>query len=235
MATVRSLVSWAGNAALDLLFPPRCAACGRGGALLCATCEGGLVPAVPPRCSRCWRPLAAGACRECQLAPPAFERLRAAYINQGPARELVHALKFRGVSAVAPRMASLLADAVRAYELDADVIVPVPLGGRRRRSRGYNQAELLARSLARELTLPFEAAALIRRRQTPPQTQRRDAEARRRNVAGAFEARARFAADRRVLVVDDVTTTGATLEACASALKQAGARAVWALAFARED
>jgi len=113
--------------------------------------------------------------------------------------------------------------------------MPVPLSGLRRRTRGYNQAEALARALGRELGLPAWPGALERRRHTPPQARSADMEERRRNVAGAFVCREPGVAGRRVLLVDDVTTTGATLAACALALKEAGARSAWGLAFARED
>ena len=151
------------------------------------------------------------------------------------ARELVHALKYRGMTALAAPMAALLAQAVRSHGLAADVVVPVPLSGLRRRLRGYNQAEALARALGRELGLSVSGRALERRRPTPPQARSADAEARRRNVVGAFRCRERAIAGQSALLVDDVATTGATLDACAAALKAAGARSVWGLTFARED
>jgi competence protein ComFC len=225
-----------GRAALDLVFPPRCVGCGSMRAFLCDACVDSLPQAEGSRCPRCWRPgRAVGPCPECRGAPPAFDGLRAAFVYQGVARELVHALKYRGTTALAAPMASLLAEAARKYGLTADVVVPVPLSGLRRRTRGYNQAESLARALARELQLPVRPRAVRRRRNTPPQARTADAEERRRNVAGAFVSREADTTGRSVLLVDDVTTTGATLAACAGALKEGGARSVWALAFATED
>ncbi len=155
---------------------------------------------------------------------------------EGTARELVHSLKYRGMTALAGAMASQLAAAARQYGLESDLIVPVPLAGLRRRLRGYNQAEVLARALGGELDLPVRSSAIARQRYTQPQARSADAEARRRNVSGAFSCRERAAvAGRRVLLVDDVATTGATLAECASAVKEAGARSVWGLVFARED
>ncbi len=139
------------------------------------------------------------------------------------------------MTAVAAPMAELLAETVRRSDFDADVVVPTPLSGLRRRTRGYNQAEALAKPLARELGLPLWSKALERRRHTPTQARSADAEERRRNVAGAFRCREPAIAGQRVLLVDDVTTTGATLEACARALREGGARSIWGLAFARED
>ncbi len=155
---------------------------------------------------------------------------------EGTAREVVHSLKYRGMTALGGAMALPLAAAARRYALEADLIVPVPLAGLRRRLRGYNQAEVLARALGRELDLPVRPGATARRRYTQPQARSADAEARRRNVLGAFSCREPAAvAGRRVLLVDDVATTAATLAECASVVKEAGARSVWGLVFARED
>jgi len=224
-----------GRIALDLIFPARCVGCGAGGSFICPTCAAALPEAAQPRCPRCWRPGAAAVCDSCRLDPPPFDGLFAAYVYSGLARELVHHLKYRETAALAAPMASLLAQALAARAPPADLIVPVPLSGARRRARGYNQSEALARSLGRELGLPVSRRALSRRRHTLPQARSHGAEERRRNVEGAFAARADEASGRRVLLLDDVTTTGATLRACAGALQEAGAASVWAVAFARED
>ena len=182
-----------GRAALDLVFPPRCVGCGEGGSFLCDDCVASLPVAAGSRCPRCWQPGSdARLCLDCQAAPPSFDGLRAAFVYERTARDLVHALKYRGMTA-------------------------------------------LAQPLAMELQLPLRPQALARRRDTPPQARSADAEARRRNVADAFVCRDRGVEGRRVLLVDDVTTTGATLAACAVALKAAGAESIWAITFARED
>ncbi len=231
-----SVVGKLGRLALDLLFPPRCSNCGAAGELLCDACALSLERALPPRCLRCWRPWRdAGPCVSCQIDPPPFDGLYAAFVYAGTARTLVHALKYRGMTALASPMAARLADGVRERGLAADVVVPVPLSGLRRRTRGYNQAEALAREVGRGFSLPMIARALARRRHSPPQARSADIEERRRNVLGAFAPRDARVAGQRVLLLDDVTTTGATLAACAGALKEAGARSVWAVAFARED
>jgi ComF family protein len=132
-------------------------------------------------------------------------------------------------------MAQLMAPCVDGEAIEAEVVMAVPLYGRRQRLRGYNQSALLARELSRLCGLPLAERGLARRRNTPPQVRSAEAEERRRNVADAFVADRRWVEGRRILLIDDVMTTGATLDACARALRQAGAASVWALTFARED
>ena len=233
-----AVLSNLGRVALDLLFPPRCALCGRHGADLCRGCADALPRAEPPRCPCCWSPLRSGSdCRRCGEADGlALEGLRSPYVFQEGARDLVHALKYRHQSALASPMGELMARCLKSALPPLDVIVPVPLHPRRQRVRGYNQSLLLAREVSRRLEFPLTAGALLRRVNTPPQAKAAGAGARRRNVAGAFEARPGAVAGRRVLLVDDVTTTGATLDACARVLlAEGGASAVWGLTFARED
>jgi len=225
-----------GRAALDILYPPRCALCGRDGALLCDACLALLPRADGRRCEVCWLPLGSyEACRACAEHRVALTRLRSAFRYEGETRRLLHAYKFGGQSSLAPLLARSLAECFAAHGLAADVVVPVPLTGRRRRQRGYNQALLLARELAKGLGLP--AVEALRRRRFPgPQSRSASAEERRRNVEGAFEvADAAGVAGRRVLLIDDVATTGATLDACARALLAAGAAEALALTLARED
>ncbi len=231
----RLAFDWAQARALDLLFPPRCAVCGAMGSFLCTTCLQSLPRAEPPRCPVCWRPgFFAPACPGCRERPPAFQSLRAPCLMAGPAREAVHALKYNHFSALAEDMGRLMAEFAASERLAADLVVPVPLHPRRRRTRGYNQSALLAKAVAAALGLPLDERALVRRRDGPQQARAASAEERRRNVEGAFEARGRLEG-RRILLIDDVTTTGATLDAGARALREAGAASVCCLAFARED
>jgi len=223
------------QAFLDVVFPPRCVGCGKQGAFLCPGCREAMPRALPPRCPLCWQPERRGeACGRCARTRPAFAGARSLYVFQGPVREAVHALKYNHLSALARPMGGMMAACVEAEALPVDLVVPVPLFGRRQRLRGYNQSALLAREVARLNGLPLAEGGLARRRDTPPQARSVDAEARRRNVADAFAERRRVEG-RRVLLIDDVMTTGATLDACARALRQAGAASVWALTFARED
>ncbi len=228
------IIERAARVALDLLFPPRCALCGLGGVLLCGECAATLPPADGERCERCWMPVSrATVCRHCYQRPPAFASVRAAFVMDGPARRLAHELKYEGLTSIAEPMAELMTACPDVA--DADVVVPVPLHRARERSRGYNQAAELARHLAAALQLPYEPRAARRTRDTAPLARTMHRDERRSIVAGAFAADRRRIDGRRVLLVDDVVTTGATLDACAGALRDGGAAAVRCVTWARAD
>jgi ComF family protein len=234
---------------LDLVFAPVCTACGEpiaAGAesrLVCAPCWARMRTIPAPRCSRCWLPRAAGAsaeaaCSGCAELPPALRAVRSAYLLSGPARNLAHALKYRGWYAVAELMADRMAMLSLPEDVleEADVVVPVPTSRSRLRERGYNQAEMLARALAERTGRRCEPERLSRVHAAGTQTALHPSE-RRANVAGAFTAVAADAGPTsigdHVLLVDDVWTTGATAVACAQALLASGTRAVSVITFAR--
>lgn len=222
------------SAGIEQLLPARCGVCGAFGSLLCSRCLGALPVAGRPRCSRCWQPAAQGECPRCAAYGCQCTAIRAPFAYRDGARRLIGAVKYGGQFALAAPMATLLTDAWRRFALSATVVVPVPLHPRRKRGRGFNQAEQLARPLATALALDYAPELLRRERATPPQVRTVSEAERRANVYGAFGCggeplRLRGA---RVLLVDDVTTTGATFGACADALFQAGAEAVYGLAFA---
>jgi ComF family protein len=234
--TIVPVLSKAYRAALDMLFPPRCVGCGSFESFLCRRCEEALPAANPPRCAVCWRPYrGSGPCPKCQRQRPAFAGLRSPYVFRDTIRELVHALKYDHQSALALPAASLLSRYLMRENLTADILMPVPLHPRRERTRGYNQSALLARGLGRLVGLPVEERALTRERNTPSQAERASAGERRLNVEGAFRYRGAELRGHRVLLIDDVATTGATLDACARVLRLSGAASVWALTLARED
>ncbi len=221
------------RAVVELVFPAQCVGCGSSGVFLCAECAAAMPRADGVRCVRCWLP--GLGCRLCRDAPPAFDQLRAAYRYEGAVPELVRALKYRGATAVAEPMAEAMVATVPREEILSDVIVPVPLSGMRKRTRGYNQAEELANALGRFLGVGVLPRAIERRRGTPPQARSRNAIERLHNVAGAFHAGEADLSGRSVLLVDDVTTTRSTLSACAEAARRAGAREVRCVTFATED
>ncbi len=210
---------------LELLMPPACAGCGRAGSLLCPTCRTRLVVPFNPQ-DRFVAPDAG------IVVGDALTLAMAAFAYAGPMRRALAALKYTGASRLAPilakesapRLATLLTMTGRA------TLVPVPLHRERLRSRGYNQAELLARTLAKTANLPMRLA-LERVRPTTKQ-HRLNRSARLHNLRGAFAAVG--SVPEAVILVDDIITTTATLEACAAVLREAGAQHVYGYAIARE-
>lgn len=228
------IVSKATRIAADLLFPAQCALCGQMGETLCAACADGLPRAVHPRCHRCWLPLRyAKLCRHCGEHPPAFSELRAAFVMDDGARRLAHELKYEGMTALAEPMARRMLDEITVN--DAGMIVPVPLHRSRERARGYNQAAMLAREIAKLAGIDADERAVRRVRDTAPLVKTMHRDERLAIMRGAFEAVPERVDGRRVLLVDDVATTGATLDSCARALRESGARDVRALTWARAD
>lgn len=227
-----SLVRSAARLGLDLLFPPQCVLCRASGTLLCEMCVAMLPLADGQRCERCLAPVTnAARCARCSRESLAFEFVRSPFVLDGDARMLVHRLKYDGMSALGEPMARLMLDV--AGGIEADVVVPVPLHRGRQRSRGYNQSRMLAAPLANELGIDLDVRAALRVRATAPLAMAMSRDERRRIVAGAFAADAARVSGARVLLLDDVTTTGATLDACASALREAGAASVRCVTFAR--
>jgi ComF family protein len=222
-----------------LLFPPLCALCGAPGAGdrdLCHGCIAAL-PANPVACPRCALPLAtpAPACGRCLRAPPPFAAAHAPFRYGDPLDRLLTRFKFAADLAAGRVLGTLLVEAVAAALPRDAVVLPMPLHRRRLAERGFNQAWELTRMLARETGLPCRADLLLRMRPTDPQTGL-DAAGRRRNVRGAFvvpPARAPRLAGRRVVLVDDVVTTGATGAEASRCLVRAGAAAVTVVAVAR--
>jgi ComF family protein len=157
---------------------------------------------------------------------------RAAAAYEGPLEKAIHRFKYEGWRALAPALADLVADRLAAAAPPGPVLVAVPLHRRRQRARGYNQSELLAAALRARLGLPAPAGRLVRLRDTPPQVGL-DRLRRQENVADAFAWHGPPPAGRSVVVVDDVATTGATLDACAAALRRAGSGPVHAWTVAR--
>jgi ComF family protein len=149
-------------------------------------------------------------------------------------RQAVYQLKYRNLRALAAPLARMLNDYLVANPLPGNVLMPVPLHRKRVRERGYNQSDLLAKELGKLCNLPVVDDCLVRRENTPPQTRTVTVEERKTNVSGAFGCLDKILKDRQVILIDDVSTSGATLDACAAALKEAGAESVWGLVLARE-
>jgi ComF family protein len=230
------------DALLSVVLAPSCAACGvllehptRGP--VCELCWRSILPLTPPLCDRCGDPLPSWrvislplcTCPRCRRRPPAVSRAAAVGTYDGALRAIVHAIKYEGRRSLARPVTALIRHRCRVVLEGADVVVPVPLHPSRRRSRGFNQALDLARHLG-----PPVVRAIARTRATPSQTGLPAAQ-RHRNMRNAFAPawRAPDVTGMIVVLVDDVSTTGATIDACARVLIEMGAREVRAVTAAR--
>lgn len=224
---------WTGRL-LDVLFPPQCGGCKRTGTFWCAECNAALQPVPLPACRRCGLPLAAGTtCPDCAAGQPGRIVIRSVGLYAQPLSAAIQQLKYQGVMCLAEPLGQLMADFWLARAVAMDVVVPVPLHERRLRSRGFNQAQLLATVFCRRIRLPLVEEGLLRRGRDTPQQVQLGPEERRHNVLGAFAWHGPPLQGARVLLIDDVATTGATLSACGQVLRAAGASRVWALTVAR--
>ena len=229
--------------ALAAVLPPRCLACGEPVAdpgTLCGPCWSRLAFLMPPCCAACGYPFeydaGAGAlCGSCLASPPAFARARAALRYDEASRGLILALKHGDRTDTAPALAGWMAQSGAELLREADLIAPVPLHRLRLLARRFNQAALLAQGIARRSGVACVPDLVERRRRTRSQGGL-SAAGRARNVRGAFAVnptRTTLVSGKRVVLVDDVLTTGATAEACAATLLRAGAAAVDVLTLAR--
>lgn len=231
--------------ALDALVPPSCPVCDlsvEAAGLICAACFPRFRPIAPPLCDACGLPVAAtetpsgpGLCPACTARRPLYRRARAVWLYGGAAKDLILRLKYADREDLAPTLGRLMARAGADLLREADLLLPVPLHLRRLLARRYNQAALLARAVARASGVPAAVDALRRTRATPPlaDLSREEREA---SLIDAFAVRRRWAgriAGGRIVLIDDVLTSGSTAEACAEALLAAGAAWVDVLAAAR--
>lgn len=229
--------------AVDLLLPPLCIGCGvevDAPGRLCPACWERVSYIVPPLCARCgfpfeYDPGPGALCAACTREPPDFDRARAVLRYDEGSRRLILGLKHGDRTEWAPAFGGWLARAGAELLAEADLVAPVPLHWTRLALRRFNQAALLAQAVGRAAGVPVEPDLMVRRRRTPSQGGLTRVQ-RRTNVRGAFAVRPAHRArlsDRRVVLVDDVLTTGATAAACARALRHAGAAAVDVLVLAR--
>lgn len=230
---------------LDLLFPPLCHSCHvflpqPGTVHLCAACINAAPPIISPLCSCCGKPFATmeGAdhlCGGCLTDPPPFAAARAALVHSGTTRELIHRFKYSHKVMLRRPLGLMAGPLLDGFvsSFSADIVVPVPLHTKRLRQRGFNQAILLGEIFAQRWKLPLLRNNLRRIRWTEPQVNL-TAAARAENVRGAFAlADAAAVAGKRVLLIDDVYTTGSTVKECARTLDKGGAAAVAVLTVAR--
>ena len=230
---VTPLLSKLTRSALDFVLPIHCAGCGREGTVICGQCVDGFYKLTRPYCRVCAAPGVTGVCRWCRQYPQGFDLLRSPFLFQGPIRDAIHRLKYKGERTEAGRLGGLMVEYLERNPAPVDALVPAPLHPRRLRSRGYNQSVLLASEIGRRLNLPVREDLLVRVGNPRPQVETQSQQERRDNVADNFECQA-DATGLTALLIDDVATTGSTLSECATALKAAGAVKVHALTLARE-
>jgi len=220
---------WSG---LDLIFPPVCGGCGRPGARWCDACRERVAVIQTPFCEACGIPLQnAGICPVCRAQPPRFSALRSWAVFDKPVQEALHRLKYRRDIGLGDALAREMVEFVRGLNWQIDTVVPIPLGRKRLKERGYNQVGLIARPLAMALNLEYAPGALVRKRETRSQVGL-SRDARRENIRDAFIAGPQVKG-KTILMMDDVATTGSTLSAGAEAFLLSGAKSIYALTVAR--
>ena len=223
------------GAALDFLFPRFCVGCGKEGVFICNSCQASLARIEVPICPRCGKPQTDSMlCSGCVDWKADIDAIRSPFRFEGVIRKAVHEFKYHNLHAIAGQLAHFLGDYLIENPIPYDVIVPVPLHPKRIRERGYNQAGLLANELSGLTGIPVNDTSLGRNIYNMQQAKTRNVEERRQNVIGIFSCLNEELFEKKVLLIDDVTTSGATLNACASVLKKAGATSVWGLTLARE-
>jgi ComF family protein len=218
---------------LDILFPPRCGGCGQKGSHWCPDCQRNVNLIALPVCESCGQKInQPGRCTRCVHVPPAFTALRSWGVFEGPVRNAIINLKYHRDIGLGEALAVPLAQMLRELAWEVEIVLPVPLGVARLRQRGYNQAGAVAYPLALAAGLSYRPNALRRTRETTSQVGL-SYEDRLVNVSGAFRADPGTVSQRNALVVDDVATSSATINACAMALLKAGAKQVYGLTVAR--
>lgn len=218
---------------LDWLFPPACGGCNRPGTRWCSDCQKKVQVISGPVCDSCGLPQAgSGLCERCQQKPPAFKLLRSWAVFQNPVQEALHRLKYRRDIGMGEALANQMSSHIETLNWPVDTLLPIPLGKKRLRERGYNQVAMVAIPLSIRLGLDYHPSALARARETRTQVGL-SARERQENVKNAFFADGQKISGRNILLMDDVSTTGATLSSAAEALYASGAREVFALTIAR--
>jgi len=219
----------------DFIFPRACIGCGRVGDFICRTCSKKMSRILPPLCLRCGRPESSGVyCAECWGQKSSIDAVRSVFVFDGIVRQAIHELKYRNVQAVSGCLAGFMSDYFRENSMSGDILVPVPLHDRRLRERGYNQSQLLAAELSPQISVAVNPGLIKRVRNTGPQARSASVHERKSNMENTSTCTSGEPAGRDVIVIDDVCTSGATLESCAFALKSAGANRVLGFTLARE-
>ena len=215
------------------MFPPVCGGCGRPGTRWCHDCQKKVQAIDGPVCTTCGLPQThSGLCKRCGEKHPSFKMLRSWTIFEDPVRKALHRLKYRRDIGLGEALSNQMSGFVAQLGWSVDTLIPIPLGKKRLKERGYNQVAMIAMPLSIQLELDYYPTALARARETRSQVGLSAVE-RQENVRGAFFADRTKVSGRSVLLMDDVSTTGATLSSAAEALLEFGAREVYAVTVAR--
>jgi competence protein ComFC len=219
--------------AIDWVYPPTCGGCEKPGVRWCADCQAQVTRTDPQRCPLCNQPQPDGSiCSACHQAGPGCEEIRSWALFQGPLRQAIHRLKYRGDIGLTETFTTKLVEMLVELGWNVDMVTAVPLSRQRHKQRGYNQAALLGWPLAKALRVSYASQAIVRIRNTGTQVGLSIRE-RQENVSGAFRADPHRVKGKKVLILDDVFTTGATMQACARSFLEAGANSVFGLTLAR--
>lgn len=219
--------------AVDWFYPPTCATCGLTGARWCTDCRSDVKPLHPPICRICGDPIKKGAtCDACATLSPPFTAMRSWAEFEDPVRKALHSLKYRSNMGLGEVLAQPLVEIILAESWPIEIVVPIPLSNEHLKERGYNQAALLAHPLALKLKLDYQPGSIRRIKETATQIHLSASE-RYTNLQDAFWANPATLKGKKVLLIDDVTTTGATMKSCADAVKKAGAQEIYCLTVAR--
>ena len=219
----------------DFFFPKQCVGCGKVGSFLCSSCKGKLSWLLSPICTKCGKPEASDiVCPNCWQGKTEIDGIRSPFLFENVMRKAIHQLKYHNLKAISSCLAQFLADYLAANPLPGEILVPVPLHPKRLKQRGYNQSSLLAREVGKLVNMEVVESCLIRVKEAQPQARTTNVEQRRKNVSDAFICRDETVNNKHIILIDDVCTSGATLEACAGTLKNKGAISVWGLTLARE-
>jgi competence protein ComFC len=230
-----SLFSSLKQKALNFLFPPRCVSCGKGGTFFCRKCHNKLIYLQAPLCIRCSKPIRTGTiCNNCQSRNWDIDGIYSVFKYGGAIRHAIIQFKYENIKVLADPLSHFMLEYLKEHHLSFDIIIPVPIHKRRLRERGYNQSLLLAKKLSHMTRLPVVEGSLLRTKNTPHQASSDSVEQRRENIRNAFKCVNHDISGKRILLIDDVCTSGATLNSCATSLKSAGAASVWGFTLAKE-